>query len=122
MSDAVVIRTERGWAGHFIAAESCSFRRNTLLERGEQRVVVSTVGCYRGPSDRIESIGFERYYETMVFRAKWDDPYWEADVSQRLSFDSRWAIDRVDWQSDADANAMHEGVVEEMSAKLAAGQ
>ena len=39
-----VKRTERGYPGHFILSHRCVFTRNTLLEYGETRVIVSTVG------------------------------------------------------------------------------
>ena len=63
--------TERGWAGHFICAARCNFRRNTLIESGDTRVVVSTVGALRLKEDRqgFSDLGCDRTYETMAFRA-----------------------------------------------------
>lgn len=116
-------RTERGWAGHFICALSCMFRRNTLLENGDEKIVVSTVGGYRY-NDKLETIGAGgRYYETMAFKAKKEGPYFEADVSEQLSFDSEWAIcaespEELPDDVDNQADQMHEAVVSELSALL----
>lgn len=125
MSNAV-IRTERGWPAHFIGAANCFFRRNTLLECGEERIVVSTVGSYRpSQKDLITAIGaFGRYYETMVFAAQKDGPYWEANVSDQKDFDSTWQIsaERLELlPDDVDnrANDMHEAVVSEFTNKMA---
>lgn len=119
----MVIRTERGWAGHFICADRCRFRRNTLLECGEIRIVVSTVGlmCNR-VEDKFEQIGHERYFETMAFHAqRVDDRYWDADISRgELSFDSPWAISEVD--ADDRANDMHETVVSEIARRMENGE
>jgi hypothetical protein len=123
----IVKRTERGWPGHFICANSCLFRRNTLLEKGDVRIVVSTVGAYRC-GEKIESIGLgdeikNRYYETMAFYAKWEDPYWETDVSAPVYFDSPWAISartpkELPKNVDNMADQMHEAVVAEISKKM----
>ena len=67
-----VKRTERGWAGHFICAENCQFRRNTLLEYGDRKWVISTVGRllttdYKTKKLKFDTIGAgNRYYETMA--------------------------------------------------------
>ena len=123
-----VKRTERGWAGHFICAQSCRFKRNTLLEYGETKIVISTVGLmetpwekdstfYKGPFD---TIGYSRYYETMAFHSDPSDTrYHGIDVTRQIDFDSEWAIDIIDL--DDKANDMHEAVVKELTAKLRKG-
>lgn len=111
-----VIRTERGWAGHFICANSCRFRRNTLLEYKDKKWVVSTIGCM--VTDSLQEIGLDRHYETMAFEARYDAPYWEANVEKEIDFESTWAIYGVDMYSDQKANEMHEKVVEELMQKI----
>lgn len=127
--------TERGWAGHFIAADQCRFRRNTLLEYGDKKWIVSTVGAM--PQSRIvaeypelrsengmDTIGWKRYYETMAFEAKpvKDDKsnvvYWDADVGAQIDFDSDWAIADYNFETDKQANEMHDKVVEELIKKI----
>jgi len=116
---AEVKRTERGWPGHFICVSRCRFRRNTLLECGEQRVVVSTVGDMSGIDGfGEEAIGLDRHYETMAFSAVFEDPYWEADIGRQVPFDSPSAVRDVDRGSDLRANEMHEAVVDEISSRL----
>ena len=107
--------------GHFLLAHKCRFRRNTLLEYGDTRIVISTVGLLdhwvgdprqdkniRG----FDTVGLNAYFETMAFYAKWDERYWDADVSRQIYFDSPWAINIVD--ADDKANDMHEIVVSEL--------
>ena len=124
-----VKRTERGWIGHFICADRCRFRRNTLLEYNDIKIVVSSVGLmesswkkgdkyYRGP---FEEIGLDRYFETMVFHSKSEDTrYHDIDVSRQIYFTSPWCISELD--ADDKANEMHDAVVEEISTRLLAGE
>jgi len=117
-----VKRTERGWGGHFICASRCLFRRNTLLEYGDIRIVVSTVGGFIAKPDegKIEEIGYNRYFETMAFHAyREQDRYWDADVTREVTFSSPWAIPDPD--ADDKANDMHEAVVAEITARLMNG-
>lgn len=114
-----VIRTERGWAGHFIAANSCRFRRNTLLSFEDIKIVVSTVGAMYS-NGKIETIGYQRYFETMAFHSNLSDTrYYDIDVTKNVYFDSEWAIDEID--ADDKANDMHEAVVKEITEKLLSG-
>jgi len=122
-----VKRTERGWAGHFCCCDRCLFRRNTLLELGEVKIVVSTVGLMRNihqehPESielKFERVGCDRYYETMAFHAQ-DEKYSDADVSRQISFESDWRINKID--AEIEANEMHERVVKEMSDKMDKGE
>ena len=110
-----VKRTERGWAGHF--------RRNTLLECGNIQIVVSTVGAMY-IDGRIEEIGLDRHYETMIFHV---DPktgdYKDVDVNREIWVDSPCAlkVKKTDKYIDLKANDMHEAVVKEISDNLAKG-
>lgn len=119
--------TERGWAGHFICANRCLFRRNTLLEYKDRKWVVSTVGAFRNYKNKIDSIGHCRWYETMAFKAKEEHGYIEADVEKEISFDSEWCIWGNSWEEvfkncnstpDNVANDMHDKVVSELIDKI----
>ena len=123
--------TERGWAGHFICANRCRFRRNTLLEYKDKKIVVSSVGLMEdwGTKDGIfeyptkfDTIGaFDRYYETMCWYADLSDTrYYDIDVDRQIYFDSPWAINEID--ADDKANIMHNNVVEEIKNKLLDGR
>lgn len=120
-----VKRTERGWPGHFISADKCLFRRNTLLENATCKVIVSTVGNYR-VNNHIEPIGYNnhpRYYETLVFEAVLIGAYYDIATDKPISFYSPWAIcaesvDKLPNDVDNQADIMHETVVEELILKL----
>jgi hypothetical protein len=107
--------TERGWGGHFCLANQCLFRRNTLLEFGNEKWAVSTVGNRIGKSGMPEEIGYNRYYETMAFVATEQDGYYDADVRDQIAFDSQWTVNEVSRLSDAEAQLMHDSVVLELS-------
>lgn len=112
-------KTERGWPGHFISAHSCYFRRNTLLEYGDRRIIVSTVGnMHNTYEEEIQEIGLDRYYETMAFEAIWEDPYWEANVKKEIYFENEWAIGEAERGADGRANLMHDLVVSELGKAL----
>lgn len=111
-----VKRTERGWAGHFICARSCLFRRNTLLEYGDTKIVVSTVGNMVDDNMKIATIGCDRFYETMAFHAHLENGYWDADVTQQVTLKTKWQVTRSDYANfestiDTIANDMHENAV-----------
>jgi len=63
----------------------CRFHLNTLLVCGETKIVVSTVGEYYPPHEpnKMDTIGLDRFYETMVFYSS-NDKYDDADVSREL--------------------------------------
>lgn len=121
-----VNRTERGWAGHFIGANECRFRRNTLLEYEDKKLVVSTVGSYCNPRGTVETIGHERWYETMVFEGCEENGYIEANVNKPIQVDGDWGIWGKTWEEvlanhptpDNAANDLHEKIVEQMIERI----
>jgi hypothetical protein len=119
--------TYRGWPGHFICGARCVFHLNTLIEFRDTKVVVSTVGMmqdYSHPDFRnkhvFDTVGLDRYYETMAFHAKRDGEFYDADVVREISFESEWAYSLLEdeWR----ANKGHWAVVEELASKLESGQ
>jgi len=115
-----VKRTERGWAGHFCLAQRCLFRRNTLLECGKEKVVVSTVGLlYNRETNEIEKIGSDGYYECMVFPAIKKGNYWDADWSKTLESET---ITFFNEGSDQKANEMHEDMIKKFTDKMKKGE
>lgn len=125
-----VKRTERGWCGHFCGARDCLYHRNTLLEYGDKKIVVSSIGRYMSlykrqiaykdfyiPNECYEMIGRDRYFETMAFVAYESAPgYWDADVTKQVIFGSNWQLDQPDMEKEADE--MHETVVAEITRDL----
>lgn len=127
--------TERGWAGHLAFAIGCNFKRNTLLEYKDKKWIVSTVGAMpqSGTMKKYSelcsengflTIGLGRYYETMAFEAQ---PvknengiiiYYDADVGKQIYFDSDWAIHNCNFETDKQANEMHDKAVEELIKKI----
>ena len=116
-SSARTIRTERGWAGHLVGANRCKFKRNTLLENGDVRIVVSSVGHMYEPSGFVQ-IGLDWHYETMVFHAEWRPPYWDTNTKRRISTRNPWTLNESDFGSDQKANIMHEAIVAEITEAL----
>lgn len=122
-----VKRTERGWGAHFIAASKCLFRRNTLLEYKDKKWIVSTVGnyipMYSGAPD---TIGHQRWYETMVFEGEMQNGYIDIVVEKTIDTDNDWGIWGETWEEVMDtyhtpdnaANDMHERIVDEMTKKI----
>ena len=115
---SMVTATERGWPGHYIMGHRCVFHRNTLLECGDEKIIVSTVGHKLLNNDKEDEIAAGTYYETMAFQAKLEDGYLEADIEHEIVFESEWKIGKIDHFSDARANEMHEVVIRELSGKM----
>ena len=121
MSEVKII--ERGWAGHFIGALHCRFRRNTLVTDGKAYIVVSSVGLMEteSGSGKFIQIGCGRYYETMAFHSMTEDTrYWDADVSREVEFNSPWAIGEID--ADDKMNEQHDTVVAEIKTRMEQGE
>ena len=125
-----VKRTERGWAGHFILCDRCCFRRNTLIEYGDKKWVVSTVGNMRikngNYSYPMQQIAHNTYYETMAFEVDPESPYLDGDVTKEITINSDWRLraDSVEEfikehpLADNDADEMHERIVNELMERI----
>lgn len=123
--------TERGWGGHFIGCRRCLFRRNTLLEYGDKQVVVSTVGdCLTDSQCGIDTIGYERYFETKAFFALDVGKYIDADVHREIEISAEHGmyaasipelVEKYGADYDNYADTMHDNVVREIRDSMIAG-
>lgn len=112
-------RTERGWASHFCCSDRCEFHRSTLLEFESKAIVVSSVGRMKDlRGNRFETIGHNRYFETIVFYAD-DTKYHDADVESGELY--RDYPKTNDPQDEIGANELHEEVVGLFTDKLLKG-
>jgi hypothetical protein len=116
-----IVQTERGWQGHFLCP--CTFHLNTLLDLDGFKIVVSTVGAYLPPhgfqprGKRYETIGHNRFYETLAFESKYDS-YDDANVMRYVLIDSDQCYSS---ESDKEPQAGHWVVVEEIKRRMANG-
>jgi hypothetical protein len=115
-------RQERGWAGHFIGALNCRFRRNTLIEYAGIRVVISSVGLFETEVGSCKFMSIhppDAYFETKVFYANSDERYYDADVSRELC-EYECYVRKMD--ADDEANIQHEDVVNRVIQDLVCGK
>lgn len=108
-----LVRTERGWAGHFICSLKCQWHRNTLIEDRDtgRAIVISSVGQMPDAlhPDKYAEIGARRYYETMVFIGKREGEYIEADTTRQIFMDVPWAVKEYpEGTTDLKAEKIHE--------------
>ena len=117
--------TERGWAAHHICRDRCLFHRNTLIEYGDKKWIVSTVGNLR-VNKKWDSVGHERWYETKAWQTKEEDGYLEIDVFNPIDFNSDCGLYAKTVEElfekypcpDNVANDMHDAVVVELAEKI----
>lgn len=117
--------TYRGWPGHYCMGSKCVFHLNTLVEVGDVRVVVSTVGNLRSGLPHMygaEEVGCGRYYETMAFRAALIDGYWDQESGQSISLSGKTAVTRMTKQCDQEAQDMHEVAVRAITNRILSGE
>ncbi len=112
-----IVRTERGWIGHFVLGHKCLFRRNTLLEFNDKLLIVSTVGNCCEINCPPTPISMTNYYETMVFEADYSNKYYDINpLSEIPIYDGISEVDK-----DIEANKMHEKIVSQVISLMETG-
>lgn len=106
-------RIERGWAGHFVMGIKCQWHRNTLILDSDsgRGIIVSSVGQLPDENhpDKYIQIGAFRYYETMVFIARQEGEYMDADVTRQVFPETKWYVsDYPEGTTDLKAEEIHE--------------
>ena len=115
-------RTERGWCGYVRGHQYCLFRRNTLIEYDNKKIVVATLGNYINPFEyRNTPIHDDVWYQTIAGYAVENNGYWEIDGNKQILIKSEHILQGTEEEMfdnypliDQTANDMHEKVIEEM--------
>lgn len=108
-----------------------------MIEYDRKKIVVSTVGLCQAreslndfcnimkfePLSGIEGSGNCRWYETMIFKVKKVNGYWDANTQKQLSWEGTWNIcaksfDDLPKCSDILANDLHDKIVKKFSKKI----
>jgi len=117
--------TFRGWAGHFCAANDCRFKLNSLVEYNGKKVVISTVGLLDSPASPAGGFstldGARNYFETLLFWAKENDKFNDADVSKQIFLDE-FKTKYKSPDMELIANDNHYKAIELVSKKLLNGE
>lgn len=121
-----IIRTERGWCGYIKGYQYCLFRRNTLLEYLNKKIVIATLGNFIDPYRwKVMPISNDVWYETIAGYAINKEGYWDIDGDRRIGIKTPHAIyGSMDYllekfkTPDIYANNMHEDVVKEMMDRI----
>lgn len=123
--------TERGWIGHHVLGDRCLFRRNILVEHKGVKIVVSSIGNMID----IHAVGYPNeitiqpitqyrdskiYFESLVFHAKYNDPYNDADVERLIPCNVVPAADLF-IRDDRIWNTFHDNTVKAVKTRLITG-
>jgi len=124
MGSSEIQKEERGWAGHYICADRCLFRRNTRLFNDKISIIVSSVGLMKDFEDetKFQQIGLNTMVFHSILRTNSDDKrYHDADVKRgEISFESPWMISEIN--ADDRMNKQHDVVVLEIEERILSGE
>ena len=97
-----------------------AFKRQTLVYYRHARLLVSTVGLMRGNGGVNDAtyvpIGYDRYYETLVFTDKGNG------YEETIELGLPWTVSSVDKNSNFKAIANHSRILDELIKRLEAGE
>lgn len=113
-----VRRTEYGWIGYFCVAADCMFRRSTLLEYKDVKIIVFTIGDYIH-GHNVSEIDSGTYYETKVLyvdQENVNNSYYVPDINKPIKTKCPSTISEMN--KAMEANKMHEDIVEEIECRL----
>ena len=121
-----VKRTERGWCGYIQGYQYCLFRRNTLIEYLDKKIVVATLGNFIDPYRwKVMPIKDDIWYETIAGYAINKEGFWDIDGNNMIEIKSNHTIQgELDYildnykTPDLYANIIHETIVDEMMDRI----